>query len=79
MCKVQILSSLSLSHPDVVRICVGGRSLLQAAPHTSECKIFSRGYSSVEQEKGEGGRVYCHSNHNASHNDQLEFYLRCSS
>ena len=34
MCKVQILSSLSLSHPDVVRICVGGRSLLQAALHT---------------------------------------------
>ena len=57
MCKVQILSSLSLSHPDVVRICVGGRSLLQAALHTSECKIFSRGYSSVEQEKGEGDSV----------------------
>ena len=57
MCKVQILSSLSLSHPDVVRICVGGCSLLQAAPHTSECKIFGRGYSSVEQEKGEGDSV----------------------
>ena len=77
MCKVQILSSLSLSHPHVVRICVGGRSLLQAAPHTSECKIFSRGYSSVEQEKGEGDRVLSFQiiMPHIMTIDQLEFYL----
>ena len=77
MCKVQILSSLSLSHPDVVRICVGGRSLLQAALHTSECKIFSRGYSSMEQEKGEGDRVLSFQiiMPRIMTIDQLEFYL----
>ena len=77
MCKVQILSSLSLSHPDVVRICVGGRSLLQAALHTFECKIFSRGYSSVEQEKGEGDSVLSFQiiMPHIMTIDQLEFYL----
>ena len=77
MCKVQILSSLSLSHPDVVRICVGGHSLLQAALHTSECKIFSRGYSSVEQEKGEGDSVLSFQiiMPRIMTIDQLEFYL----